>query len=221
MCYSLEASLTALTTGLLGGGALTLNHNPSEKILGYLFMYVSLMQGFDAVFWTTDKKVKSGDKTAIEINESLTKIAMIVNHLQPVVLGWLIYLFKGNVEMGSLVVLFIYVLTAIQWEIGVWPKLSTTIEKPPASPGLFWEWTATIDYRGWLFYGFFALTISTLILQNLDFPANALGIGLILTTLGFSLQQYTPKSDVGRWWCNYAAYIPLCYQVFQKTSFKL
>jgi hypothetical protein len=220
MCYTVESSISALITGVIGSGALLLNGERSDMILGFFFMFAICIQIFDAIFWSTDTQVKKGNDRAIKVNKFFTKTATLFVHLQPIVLGLLIYCFSKNKSLPkiSLVALLIYTIIAICYTSKIWPLLTTTTERPPAEPGLFWEWTYYDDNR--IMYTSFIACILTLMLQNLAFPANVLGSFMALSTLLFSIEKFGGKSDAGRWWCNFGAYIPLTYQVVKMSMFK-
>lgn len=212
MCYTVESSLVALVTGALGALALAWTGDPSEVILALLFLFVITMQFFDAIFWSTEKQVKQGDRGAYIINSFFTKAAMLYNHLQPLVLGGLIvYVTGSSLPVWSTFALLIYGVVATLYTARVWTETTVTLEQPPAKPGLFWQWTKGEHYEK--MYTAFMATIAILFVENLSGKATLLGLTLTAGTLFFSLERHGGKSDAGRWWCNYAAYIPLLYQI--------
>lgn len=211
--------MSALFTGGLSALALasSASCNTSDKILGQLFLFVVLMQLFDAIFWFTEENVKRSDPKAVWWNRLFTKIACIFNHLQPLVLAGLIrYGLQKELPFLSLFIVFAYSLVSVLYTLQVWPSLSTTVEQPPAKPGLYWKWNDGKDRL--LMYTTFTACISILMLENLQFPANYFGLFMTLGTLGFSLERYGGKSDAGRFWCHQAAYIPLLYQVYRLAT---
>ena len=212
MCYTVESSLVALITGAIGALTLAWKGDPYEVILALLFLFVIVMQFFDAVFWSTEKQVKEGDRSAIFINRFFTKMAILFNHLQPIVLGGLIvYVTQNGLPLLSTLALITYALVAVTYTSNVWNDIDVTIEQPPAKPGLYWAWTKGEHYEN--MYRIFMVCLGILMLENLSTKAALLGLSLTAGTLFFSLERHGGKSDAGRWWCNYAAYIPLLYQV--------
>lgn len=214
MCYTVESSLVALTTGALSAFALAWTGDSSEVILALLFLFIITMQLFDAIFWSTQKAVKMGDRRAIIVNTFFTKAAMLYNHLQPIVLGGLIaYVTASSLPMWSTIALLVYSVVATLYTANVWATTTVTIEQPPAKPGLFWQWTKGQNYE--LMYSTFMATVAILFVENLSGKATLLGLSLTAGTLFFSVERHGGKSDAGRWWCNYAAYIPLLYQIIR------
>jgi len=212
MCYTVESSIVALITGALGALTLAWSGNQSEVILALLFLFVITMQLFDAIFWSTQKAVKLVDPSALLINNFFTKAAMLYNHLQPLVLsGLIIYVTQSALPLWSTLAICLYSVIAILYTINVWPETTVTVEQPPAKPGLFWQWTKGDHYE--VMYSVFMATIAVLFVENLHGKAALLGLTLTAGTLFFSVERHGGKSDAGRWWCNYAAYIPLLYQI--------
>ena len=216
MCYSVQASIGALLTGVLGAVLLGWQGGSSEVILAILFLWVVCMQIFDAIFWLTEKHVKEGDPGAHKINAFFSKVAMLFNHTQPLVLAALIVACKQRLPLLSVVTLVVYVVIALVYSVQVWDSVDVTMEEPPASPGLYWKWTMGSNYK--LMYTSFVACIAVLMVQNLDAPANWMGLALTVGTLFFSIERFGGKSDAGRWWCNYAAYIPLVYLILAPTK---
>jgi hypothetical protein len=89
MCYTADKSIYAFVIGSSISLYLFNQANSDLKIIGGFFFFVSFMQLFDYIFWTTKK---------IETNRLTTKIACIFNHLQPIVLAYLIIKYKGNLS---------------------------------------------------------------------------------------------------------------------------
>ena len=67
-----------------------LNKNKTNKILAIFFAFIGLMQLFDWIFWENQNISNQNEKL---INFIFTKIAMFVNHLQPIVLAIVIYIY--------------------------------------------------------------------------------------------------------------------------------
>lgn len=220
MCYSLNKSQSVFWIGIFGAVLLfvfgCLGDISDHKILGIIFGFVAFMQLFDSIFWLTDRSVKSENRNAQMINKLFTYIAIIFNHLQPIVAGMAILYYKGKLSKSSIVSLGIYFVISSIYTVNCFFKVSYTIEQPPASPGLFWGWNSQ---RGWqIMYSVFCITIAILLFENLGRFASSTMIAFIFGTLYYSLERYGGKSDGGRWWCNYASYIPLTYLMLFSLS---
>ena len=103
MCYTAEASAYSFIVGITVSSYLYNQQSSDLKIIGGIFFLVSFMQLFDYVFWRTQPPWNAQTK---ETNRLFTKLAVIVNNIQPLVLAYLIYKHKGSIEGEKLVYLY-------------------------------------------------------------------------------------------------------------------
>ena len=106
MCYTASTYINTFVIGLLSSLLLYLKSSndislssqiSSEyKIVALFFMFVSFMQLFDYIFWTNYRN---------QTNKTFTKIATIVNHLQPIVLAIILFL-----KISNLFLLYYYII---------------------------------------------------------------------------------------------------------------
>ena len=89
MCYTANKSIYAFIVGSSVSLYLFNQSNSDLKVIGGFFFFVSFMQLFDYIFWTTKK---------IETNRLTTKIACVFNNIQPLVLAYLIVKYKGGLS---------------------------------------------------------------------------------------------------------------------------
>jgi hypothetical protein len=202
MCYTFKASITngliSLVTSIL---VYTSTKNEIVKSLALFFLFVSLMQWYDAIFWATGES---------RINYVFTKIAMITNHLQPLVL---FYLISQNVEMTyiSKTLLVIYSIYALIYSIYAFKTVDYTVVTDLSSPTLDWKWNnlpgAQIMY--FLFLMVFALV-------SLNIPG-ILGLVMLMINFGtFFFSYYTFKREnIGQMWCIISAYVPIVLAFFR------
>lgn len=220
MCYSLKASINSSIIGIIS--SFILYNNTSSKwskifkILALFFSFVTLMQIYDIIFW---KSLENGDGKTYT-NFIFTKIAMITNHLQPLVLAYLINTIIPLNNYSKFMV-YIYFILGIVFSIKAFNKISYTIVTEESSPSLYWEWNNfDKSYFSDVVYTVFLMTFAILCLQ-LDSPINI--IMIITNFLTFFLSKWTYKgSNVGRFWCVFAAYIPLFLLIINqitKTNF--
>ena len=217
MCYDLNTSVNSSIIGMICSFILY-NHNFNQnklhrkvfKVLALFFAFVTLMQIYDVIFWKSLQE--NNGKT--NINFIFTKIAMITNHLQPIVLAYLINTIIPLNDLSKFTIYFYSVLISV-YSIMSFNKISYTIVTEESSPSLYWEWN-NMD-RGYLVYGIFLLTFCVLSLQ-LVYPMNM--FLLIINLFTFFLARYKYKqSNIGRFWCNFAAYVPFVLLIFEITYY--
>jgi hypothetical protein len=91
----------------------------SHKILGLFFGFVGLMQLYDWIFWDNNTRNK--------VNFVFTKIAMITNHLQPIVLGSLILMYKGELPFISRLFFASYTVSALLYSAIIYNRIDYTV----------------------------------------------------------------------------------------------
>jgi hypothetical protein len=159
------------------------------------------MQLFDWIFWD-NQGISNFDQ---EYNNYIfTKIAMIFNHLQPIVLGLLIWYFTNKIGYYSKYILIIYILFVSSYSLNSYFKINHTLTKTiKGKKIIYWEWNY---FNGANFiYMLFLLCLSILTLENFEYPLN-----IILTCFSvFSLvYSFNKHNSVGRFWCSYASIFP-------------
>lgn len=196
MCYTFKASIAngviSLVTSMLVYANTT---NKVVKSLALFFLFVSLMQWYDAIFWMTDKT---------NVNYFFTKIAMITNHLQPIILYLLI---SQNVKMNNMtqVSLIAYMIYALVYSIYAFYTIDYTVVTELSSPALDWKWN---NLPGAEMMYFLLLMVFTLVSLNIP---GILGIVMLVLNFGsFFFSYYTFKREnIGQMWCILASYAPL------------
>jgi hypothetical protein len=158
------------------------------------------MQLYDYIFWTNLSKN--------DVNKLTTKIAMISNHLQPIVLAVLIMYFgKIPIKPLSSFIVLLYSIVMTIYSISIWNKLDYTLVEPKTAPSLNWKWN---EYTGSvLVYGIFMTSITVLLIQHFPFPVNYVFALLGILTYIFSWHYYKGKTTIGRFWCFFASFLPL------------
>jgi hypothetical protein len=193
MCYDLNASIRATIIGTVSSIALCLR---GSMALGLFFVFVTLMQLYDWIFWENQMENR--------VNYITTKIAMITNHLQPIVLAFLVnrvYPLDGLTKA----VMLSYVMTSILYSADVYGRISYTLVSKESYPSLYWEW----NDMPWSvpFYGLFLLSFM-LTCSNLPAPTSYILMALNVLTFAFSYYTYK-KTTIGKGWCYIAAHVPL------------
>lgn len=193
MCYTYNASITSFTVNFIGCIILAY-YTPA--IAMFLF-FVGFMQLFDAIFWFNQQKNLT--------NFLVTKLAMVFNHLQPIVLAFCIfYIAKKELRNLSFYTLVVYTVAAIIYTCYHWNSVSYTLVTDKSSPGLYWEWNHLVGAE--IFYALFMFTFIVLLYENIVSPYNYILIVFTIGTYLLSLYYFKTKT-VGRYWCFYAAYV--------------
>jgi hypothetical protein len=173
----------------------------THKILGLFFGFVGLMQLFDWILWSNQDL---NDKTQSRINFTITKIAMVFNHLQPIILALLIYTYKDKLNVVSKYILSVYTIIISIYTISVFNKIKyTSVGK---NKSLEWEWN--VQSFANIVYFVFLLTMSILVYDHFEYPLNIILMFLGIFGLLFS-KSYFKSKTVGRFWCKMTAFIPL------------
>jgi hypothetical protein len=167
------------------------------------------MQLFDLIFW---RNQNMQDPNESLINYTVTKIAMLANHLQPIVLALLIYIYTGSLGNLSQITLLVYTIVIIYYSIFIWNKITYTLEEKikenDSRSSLRWEWN--LQKNNVVVYFLFLITLSILAYENFDYPIDI--ILLCTNLITFLLSAYYFKSRfVGRFWCKLASFIPIMF----------
>ncbi len=204
MCYTASASAYSFIVGIAVSSYLYNQPSPDLKIIGGIFFLVSFMQLFDYVFW----KTQDGSTKSKDTNRLFTKLAVIVNNIQPLVFAYLIYKYKGSVKGENLV--YLYGLVMVLYMMENWKLLSSTEVGPDGS--LYWSWNHW-EYSGH-FYIFFLGMLLYLGYYNLSRPYNKVLPSIILLLFIVSYFKYGVEI-YGRMWCYFAPFIPLVFLIIK------
>jgi len=196
MCFSKDVSLATFLTGFIGGLLCFSTGVPDLKIIGLFFMFVSLMQGIEYLLWI--------HQTCDDYNKNISYLAMVLNHLQPVVLCILLILYNKP-DKKIFFILFVYLLVIIPYSL----KFKNTCTMKDEDQHLKWEWNR-MKYNNLVY----ALFLCCLVLLGFFFPNKFYGKSFILFTLVsycISFYIYRNTNVVGSMWCFFAAFGPLIY----------
>jgi hypothetical protein len=217
MCYSKEVSQRSFIINMITSYILyTYTKNIENKIFALVFAFVGFMQLYDWIFWENQD---ISDVSQANINFITTKIAMISNHLQPIIIGLLIYYFKGTLGIWSKYMLLLYFILIVIYSIKTFNKITYTLtenvhvsallnNKEQTKTSLFWEWNYNEKANNGLIYTIFLLTTIILFYENISYPMNIIMSFIIAFTYGLSSYLFK-YHGIGRFWCNFAAFVPL------------
>ena len=215
MCYDIQTSLIALVVNIVISIVLFIvaknkenkerdaNVSNQLKAVALFFLFVGFMQFWDILFWSYDATTK--------VNMYATKMAMIWNHLEPVVLALLIYLFIGKLTMPSMIALAVYAVAIVAYSVKGWSKLGGTEASKETCGSLYWQWNYMEGSA--LAYGLFLICLLLLCQQQFTGWVRWLFMVIITSTFFFSLYKYSINSSVGRFWCYFAAFCPIFFLI--------
>ncbi len=195
MCFSAGASQAGFLASVIGSLVLA----PLDPALAIFFGFVGLMQLYDYIFWT--------NPPSSQINQVTTKLAMVTNHLQPIVLTMVIALFKGPPQPLTLVTTLAYAATAAVYTTIHWDSVRYTTVVEKTNPSLYWAWNDRPGNE--LLYLLFLASFTVTFMQGYHSPLNGVLAGLSLSTFAAAWFKYQGYAAVGRFWCYFAAFVPL------------
>jgi hypothetical protein len=169
--------------------------NKDILIIILFFLFISLMQIYDVIFWLNQKENN--------INYIFTKIAMITNQLQPIIFTYLISLYY-KLNDTTILILILYIFFSLYYCISIFNKINYTLVTKESYPVLDWKWNNF--YNSQHIYILFVLLLS-LCSSYFQYPLNI--ISIIFTNLSLLFSYYYYKKYIGKVWCIIAVYFPL------------
>lgn len=202
MCYSADLSLASLSFGIFSS-LLLINFGSKEsketnKVIGYFFLFVTLMQLVEYFLWIDINCVNGFNKTG-------ALIGPILNHLQPIVLLIIAttFLEPANLISSSIVIPanILYLIYCAYQYIKYVSDESNLCVRTNDCEHLDWSWKKNFNY---LFY----FIISFINIANFYTNTNLMvsfGVSyllLIISIFGFN-------KNIGEFWCLMVTGIPL------------
>jgi len=196
MCFNADVSISTYFAGIIGSFFL---YNKGYQKEALFYFFVIQMQLVEYFLWK--------DQTCSEFNKFITKIAIILNHLQPVILYILIKYFNDGrtfiLPKWTDILVLIYSIATIYYTKQAMTNDCSLIT-PESSPHIEWLWNNTKYCE--IYYTIFLITVLSLIyfgLSNGQLHASIIFVGYLV-----SFFVYYKKKSVGSLWCFYAAFAP-------------
>jgi len=202
MCYSEKVSLYTFITGIIGSALCFSVGTVEYKIVGMFFAFVILMQLIEYLLWK--------HQICDSYNTNLSRTAMILNHLQPIILFLAILLFN-KVDKKMISLLIIYTISISIYSFGFLKKGKCTVKNDNSSH-LKWEWN-NLKYNK-LIYCLFLICFVLFGLWGFPTKKSAL-LFSSLCFFSFVLSKliYGNQEAVGAMWCFFAAFTPILYLI--------
>ena len=208
MCFSPEASIRSLISGLFGSLLCISLGSVTDKIVGYFLGFVSLMQGIEYLLWKHQK--------CDNYNRIVSVLGMILNHLQPFILGVVVLLLNPKTTNYNIIVglMILYLIVIIPYSYQFIKMKGTCTLKGENHEHLIWKWN-NMDFAK-IRYATFLFVLSAIFV--LGVPNKIMGVLFALCGILMyvsSLIVY-PREVAGALWCYYTAFIPIFYFLFRK-----
>jgi len=197
MCFTAQDSLNAYLINLIGSIVVFLITTDRQiRLLCLFFLFVGQMQLFDYIFWLNN--------SCNLLNKITTKTAIIFNHLQPIILVLLMFIYGFNVNNFTQSIFIAYVLMSLLYNYDALKNVDCTKSENNL---MKWKWNNR-KLNGF----YYALFLLLLVLVGLNLPNRRIGILFsFLSVLSFFVATKRPilNISIGRIWCYYASLFPL------------
>jgi len=214
MCFNKEVSILTYIIGILSCYNL---YKQDYKIEALFFLWVVQMQFIEYIFWLNPICNKT--------NKLLTKIAIILNHTQPLILYILLIYYNGKLPDYVHKLVLIFTIINIFYTIYDINKNDCSIVDNKISSHIIWEWNS-YEYHT-LFYILFIIISCILFYYipnfnyNYHYSRNNILIFIYLISVIISYIIYSDKKSVGSMWCFAAALTPLILHFIYNYNKKL
>jgi len=170
------------------------------KVVSLFLLFVGQMQLFDYIFWKNQE--------CNEVNYAVTKLAILFNHFQPIILFLLLEHFKFKHTPLSLFIFVIYVILKIKYNENALNNIDCTLPSKDKDV-MDWKWNKLDGSK--IIYGFFLayLSIASFNLKDQKYQY----LFSFINLFSFYIATKTPilNYSVGRIWCYYASFVPLLF----------
>jgi len=136
MCFSAEVSIITFLIGIVGAFLCIQLNTKVDKIIGYFYGFVALMQLIEYLLWMHQK--------CDNYNKFLSITGMLLNHLQPIVLGLLVLYFNKNNKNKWIIylILSIYTIIIVPYSLQFIQSgdFDCTLKDDKQNSHLIWNW---------------------------------------------------------------------------------
>jgi hypothetical protein len=196
MCFNKEVSIATYIIGMLGSVYLYKQGFIPEAIF---YSCVVQMQLIEYFLW------KHQSCKDIQTNQKLTKLAIIINHIEPVFLWVAIIVFsKMQLPFWIHQVMFVYIICSVIITLHALNTVSHTTVTEDSGSHLNWQWN-NLKYTG-IFYLYFLFVLVVLSVYGL--PNGKIHAMVITVAFIVSIAIYYDYKSVGAMWCFIAAFVP-------------
>lgn len=204
MCFSENISLFAFIVGMAGSMLVYSLGEIYDKIYGIFHMFISFMQLVDFFLWR--------NQTCDAYNYIISITGIILNHLQPLVLGLLILYYNTRLSYQDkimiLCILCIYLCVIIPYSWQYINKTQCTLKNSNNHLDWKWNWQKYHVFA----YGAFVLTLLLLYFRFVPVYGKLFAI---IAVFSFISSAIIYKNELGNMWCFYSLLFPILYYLFR------
>jgi hypothetical protein len=172
--------------------------NSDHKIIALFLLFVGQMQIFDYIFWTNPE--------CNSMNKIGTKLAIIFNHLQPIVFLYLQKMYGYPESFITQWMKRMYITIIVVYSIFALYQVECTGRSKKTNI-VAWDWNYLPGYQFvYLLFVGFLIVLSTQFKTKFYRLISAI---VILTTFITGYLKPILNESAGRAWCYYAAFTPL------------
>jgi hypothetical protein len=210
MCFSPEVSLGTFLIGIIGSILCFSLGTPTDKLVGLFFGFVSSMQGIEFALWE--------NQNCNIINKFFSILGMILNHIQPIVLGILILLLNNDLSTMTKqiiilsLVIYAIIITAYSLQF-IKDEDGCTLKNEYNY--LEWDWNY-MKYKTLVYMLFLFMLIFLFYVGTPDKKSGILLSCLSLISYFISYFIYKDQKVVGALWCIFASFIPILWYGWKK-----
>lgn len=202
MCFSANVSISTYIIGMIGSIILLFQGYIPE---GIIYIWVIQMQLIEFVLWKTIPNNNKYSCILPSLNIITTKLGIIINHLEPIVLWLAIILFSKKVLPNIIhIVLILFIIVSILYTLQVLKVNECTIVTDKSYPHLQWNWNHGTSAA--YYYIFFLLVLLILCIFGLE--RGFVNAFIVLFSFLISWAIYGEKHSVGAMWCFAASFGP-------------
>lgn len=216
MCFSEQASFIVFFVGIVGSALCVSLGTITDKIIGYYFIFIALIQGIEFLIWRHQKCDK--------YNQVLTLMGMTFNHLQPIVLATIITLLNKKIRDYPYfllsIIIYICAIVPYSWQFIQKPENQCTLTNK-INGHLQWNWNSLQYY--FVVYAIYVSTTAILFFTGI--PSQKIGIYMaFLTIISYIItgkiywQGPNKFTTVGSMWCFFSVFVPIFYYGLRKTG---
>ena len=208
MCFSPEVSIGTFVLGFVSSVLVYSLGTIDDQIIGMYFAFISFIQWIEYLLWNHVK--------CDNYNRWVSFVGMLMNHLQPMVLGALVLGYHSKIAPKNrnfiLGLLFIYTVSIVPYSLQFYSTNQCTVKT--SDNHLYWTWNNMPMYS-WV-YSLFVLCIFSSFRFGLVSPVHGQYMaytGLVL--LGISGVIYHGTGIIGSMWCFFSAFVPLIWYLLR------
>lgn len=212
MCYNAPISLFTYVFGMYFSYILYKKGFKAEAIF---YIWVIQMQLIEYFLWKNQpcsQKRNSNDNIINQNNLFISKIGIVLNHLEPIVFWIAILYFYGNLPVIINYIMILFCIFTFYYTKNAIESNECTTVTPESYPHLHWKWNYQNNHV--YYYIYFLITLILLSLYGLK--KGYINSIIIILSYAISYYIYEKKHAVGAMWCFAASFAPFLLPILIK-----